>query len=295
MTKAKTNWSTAVSTAAIMPVLTVPMKGTVTPIRVVPSSVATTPIATSGSTYPTYIEPAVVGSAAISGHSVEGDSSIPLIRASNPWAMAASKRGKGSAGPPTPGRGVPPIDAAGSGADRGAPASDAAWLNVGRGELVMIGAAGSTAGRGGGAIGGAGSTAERGGGEMGGAGSTAGGGGGETGGAGATGVGLAATVGAAAPQWEQNLAPSAIRWPHCAQNMESLRRKCWKCELARLCAGPANDSTGPAGQRSLQRRGAGVTRARRFLDAQTLVPFRCSFSTRKGADFELTGVPSHGT
>ena len=40
------------STAAIMPVLTVPMKGTVTPIRVVPSSVATTPIATSGSTYP---------------------------------------------------------------------------------------------------------------------------------------------------------------------------------------------------------------------------------------------------
>src|SRR6202521_2400367 len=231
MTKAKTNWSTAVSTAAIMPVLTVPMKGTVTPIRVVPSSVATTPIATSGSTYPTYIEQAVVGSAAISGHSVEGDSSIPLIRASNPWAMAASKRGKGSAGPPILGGGVPPIDAAGSGADRGAPASDAAWSNAGRGALVMIGAAGSTAGRGGGAIGGAGSTAGRGGGEM--------------GGAGATGAGLAATgVGAAAPQWEQNLAPSAIRWPHCAQNMESLRRKCWRCGLARLCAGPADDSTG---------------------------------------------------
>src|ERR1700682_6057208 len=159
--------------------------------------------------------------------------------------MAASKRGKGSAAPPILGGGVPPIDAAGSAADRGAPASDAAWSNVGRGALVMIGAAGSTAGRGGGAIGGAGSTVGRGGGENGGAGSTLGSGGGETGGAGATGVGLAATgAGAAAPQWEQNLAPSAIRWPHCAQNMESLRRKCWRCGQARLCAGPADDSTG---------------------------------------------------
>src|ERR1700693_5175286 len=93
---------------------------------------------------------------------------------------------------------------------------------------------------------------KRGKGSAGGAGAAAGCGGDEMGGAGATGVGLAAAgVGAAAPQWEQNLAPSAIRWPHCAQNMESLRGKRWKCGLARLCAGTANDSTGPAGQRAL--------------------------------------------
>lgn len=50
MTKAKTSCSTAVSTAAIMPVLTVPMKGTLTPMRVLPSKVANTPINTNGNT-----------------------------------------------------------------------------------------------------------------------------------------------------------------------------------------------------------------------------------------------------
>jgi hypothetical protein len=49
MTKAKTSCSTAVSTA-VYAVLTVPMKVTLTPMKVLPSNVANTPINTNGNT-----------------------------------------------------------------------------------------------------------------------------------------------------------------------------------------------------------------------------------------------------
>ena len=42
----------AAKTPAMMPVLTLPRKATLTPITVLPMSVAMTPIATSGRTYP---------------------------------------------------------------------------------------------------------------------------------------------------------------------------------------------------------------------------------------------------
>jgi hypothetical protein len=76
---------------------------------------------------------------------------------------------------------------------------DTEGATAGCGALVIVGAAGAArTGGGGGEIRGVGA-----------AGTT---GGGEIDGAGATGDGLAAAgVGAAAPQWEQNLAPSAIR------------------------------------------------------------------------------------
>ena len=113
--------------------------------------------------------------------------------------MAASKRGKGPAGAPDTvwgggEGGVPPN--AGSAAGRGGLGIDTEGATAGCGALVVVGAAGAAGRCGGREIGGA----------------VGRGGGGEIDGAGATGDGLAATdAGAAAPQWEQNLAPSAIR------------------------------------------------------------------------------------
>jgi hypothetical protein len=75
---------------------------------------------------------------------------------------------------------------------------DTEGATAGCGALVVVGAAGAARTGGGGEIGGVGAAGTCGGGEI--------------DGAGAAGDGLAAAdAGASAPQWEQNLAPSAIR------------------------------------------------------------------------------------
>jgi hypothetical protein len=75
---------------------------------------------------------------------------------------------------------------------------DTEGATAGCGALAIVGAADAAGTCGGGEIGGVGAAGACGGGEI--------------DGAGAAGDGLAATdAGAAAPQWEQNLAPSAIR------------------------------------------------------------------------------------
>jgi hypothetical protein len=112
-----------------------------------------------------------------------------------------------------------PKDAASTVA-RGAPVSDPVVSNAGR---AGLGVTGGAAGRGGG-IGGTEAAGTSGAREMGGTAAAGTAGAGTIGGTGSIGEGLAATgVGAAAPQCEQNLAPSAMRWPQCAQNMENLR------------------------------------------------------------------------